>query len=111
MKISIDKQQDCCVIAVMGRLDTVTAPDFENECAACGEGEEKQIILDFSALDYISSAGLRCVLAMAKKLKKREGRVVLCGLKGLVEEVIKVSGFDSILPVFATVEQAVKGEA
>ncbi len=111
MKINIANEQDYSVITVTGRLDTVTAPDFEKECAACKETEAQRIILDFAALDYISSAGLRCILAMAKKIKKTGGSVMLCGISGLVEEVIKVSGFDSFLPIFENVEQAVRGEA
>ena len=63
---------------------------------------------DLTALEYVSSAGLRCVLAIAKKLKASEGTLALCGLSGLVKEVFSVSGFDSFFPVYETVDEAIK---
>jgi len=107
MDITVQKESHYVVVKAAGRLDTNTAPEFEQECAACLTGSEGKIILDFSKLEYISSAGLRCVLSMAKKIRANGGNLVLCGLSGFVEEVIRISGFDSFLTIFTDVARAV----
>jgi len=106
MEITVQKESHYVVVKAAGRLDTNTAPGFEQECAACLTGSKGKIILDFSKLEYISSAGLRCILSMAKKLRANGRDLVLCGLSGFVEEVIRISGFDSFLPIFADVARA-----
>ncbi len=111
MKVYIQEEEGYVVIRAEGRLDTNTALDFERECAPCIAGENKKMILDFSKLEYISSAGLRCILNMAKKLRSEGGSLALCGLRGLVEEVIMISGFDSFLTIFEDVDSAIKGGA
>ncbi|ATW27838.1 STAS domain-containing protein [Candidatus Formimonas warabiya] len=108
MEITIQNENGYLVVKAVGRLDTNTAAQFEQECAPCLTGTANKTVLDFSKLEYISSAGLRCILSMAKKLKAGGGSLVLCGLNGLVEEVIRISGFDSFLPIFADVACAIK---
>lgn len=68
------------------------------------------IVLDFGGLEYISSAGLRSILAATKKVKTVNGSLSLCALSGLVEEVVTISGFDNILTVYEDVAQATAGE-
>ena len=65
-----------------------------------------QLVLDFAALDYISSAGLRLVLVLAKRLKQERGRLVLCAMQPHVHEVFDISGFLAILDVQATRQEA-----
>ena len=94
------------VLAASGRMDTLTAPEFEAKCLACLEAGSKRLVVDLSSLEYISSAGLRSILAAAKKLKAAGGDIAFCALSGIVAEVFAVSGFNKLLPVFATREQA-----
>lgn len=109
MRITLHQEQGFLVVQIEGRLDVATAPDFEKNCdAIIGQGHE-QVILDMAALEYISSAGLRSLLAIAKKLKGRGGSLSLCGLTGLVKEVFYLSGFDSFLPVYEGRQQALAG--
>jgi len=63
-------------------------------------------ILDLQGLEYISSAGLRSLLSAAKQLKAKNGSLLLSCLRGTVEEVFRMSGFLTILPSFASVEEA-----
>lgn len=89
-----------------GRLDAVTAPEFDVWFNARMQAGENQLVLDMAGLDYISSAGLRSLLAVAKRVKAVDGAVVLCGLTGAVAEVFKISGFMSIFTVASTPEEA-----
>ena len=109
MKILKSEQGKWHCLRVEERLDTVTAPEFETVGVESIE-PNSYIAVDFSGLDYISSAGLRSILSATKKLKSLGGGLSLCGLSGLVEEVITVSGFDNILKVYPDVKQATSGE-
>lgn len=90
---------DPAVLAPFGRLDASTSPAFEQEMLDALDRAPRGLVMDFSALLYVSSAGLRVVLLAAKKAKAAGGLFVLCGLKPTIAEVFKVSGFLSILTV------------
>lgn len=109
MQINCKNENGFLVISVSGRLDATTASNFESECTKWMEEGHLHMVFELSELLYISSAGLRSVLSMAKKLKKEGGSLSLCSLKGLVQEVIFVSGFDNFLPIHESVEQAAAG--
>lgn len=83
------------ILAPKGRLDSATAPAFETEFMASAEGADR-LLIDFSGLTYISSAGLRVVLKAAKKMQSKGGRVALCSLGPQVAEVFEISGFSSL---------------
>ncbi|OIO04002.1 MAG: anti-anti-sigma factor [Desulfovibrionaceae bacterium CG1_02_65_16] len=95
-----------CILAVVGRMDTLTAPEFEAKCAECAAEGATRIVVDLSSLEYISSAGLRSILASAKKLKALGGGLSFCCLSGIVNEVFAVSGFSKLMPVFPTRQEA-----
>ena len=84
-------------IAVEGRLDTMTAPELEAELSKSPEGTES-LILDFSKLDYISSAGLR-VLLSAHKAMSAKGGMKVTNVNEIVQEVFDVTGFADILTI------------
>jgi anti-anti-sigma factor len=89
-------------------MDVSTVGDFENSCAKLIQDRTTAMVLDLSALDYISSAGLRAILGVEKKLKFQNGKLVLCGLRGMVKEVFQISGFAVLFPVCATAEAALE---
>lgn len=107
MEISVSKEKDFSVVSVSGRLDAGTAAEFEKDCAKLIDEGGKKFILQLAALEYVSSAGLRSVLTIAKKLKAIGGSLSLCGLSGLVQEVFSIAGFDSFLPIYDTLEKAI----
>ena len=109
MKISAKEVQGCLVVAAEGRLDISNSGQFEKECLEWIEKGHNMLVFDFSLLEYISSAGLRSILSAAKKAAGAGGSLSLCGLNGLVEEVVTVSGFDNIMTVYADVPQALAG--
>ena len=82
-------------VALSGRLDTTTAPEFEKELKGSLDGVT-ELTLDFSGLEYISSAGLRVLLALQQKMMTRDG-MKLVGVNDDVSDVFEVTGFDEIL--------------
>lgn len=97
--MTISKQQTgkSAVLALEGRLDTVTAPELEKELQEILP-EAEDLTLDFSALEYISSAGLR-VLLSAHKVMSRKGGMKIRNVSEIVREVFDVTGFCDILTI------------
>ena len=108
MEIETRHENEAVVVTVTGRVDAVTSPELEDSLSDLVESDAKVIILGLDELEYISSAGLRVILATAKKLKAKQGDVVLAGLQGDVKNVFDISGFTSIFRIFDTVEDALK---
>lgn len=82
-----------------GRLDATTAGATEKDLLALLVDDVNSISMDLSALDYVSSAGLRVMLVVAKAAKAKGGKLVLTAPKPAILEVIKISGFDRIITV------------
>ena len=106
--IDAGREKNAVIITVKGRMDAVSAPDFEKKLGDWIDEGEKNFIVDLGELDYISSAGLRSILATAKKLKAVNGQLLLSALKDVVKEVFDISGFSSIIPIHETVEAALE---
>ena len=84
-------------IALEGRLDTMTAPELEAELGK-SLGEAESLVLDFSKLEYISSAGLR-VLLSAHKIMSGKGGMKITHVNEIIQEVFEVTGFADILTI------------
>ncbi|HJD42169.1 MAG TPA: STAS domain-containing protein [Candidatus Mediterraneibacter quadrami] len=84
-------------VAVEGRLDTTTSPQMEEELRNSIDGIT-DLVLDFGKLEYISSAGLRVLLAM-QKIMNRQGKMTLKNVGDVVMEVFEVTGFVDILNI------------
>jgi anti-sigma B factor antagonist len=97
MEISKNRESDKLTLAVSGRLDTTTAPELDAELKEALEGVT-ELVMDFSELEYISSAGLR-VLLTAQKTMNNQGSMELTGCNDTVKEIFEVTGFDSILTI------------
>ena len=108
MEISAVKKEKALVISVQGRLDTTTAAEFEAKCLEMVSAGENSVILDLQNVEYISSAGLRSVLSLGKKVRSDGGGLVFCSLRGMVREVFEISGFSSIFTIYDTREQALE---
>ncbi|PKG31245.1 STAS domain-containing protein [Methanoregula sp.] len=109
MEVACRKEKNTVIVSVTGRMDALCSMDFEkilDEQIAAGE---TRFILDLSGLEYISSAGLQCVLTTAKKLEPRQGDLILAALKGTVKEVFEISGFSSIFTIAESVDSALAG--
>lgn len=85
-------------ISVSGRLDTTTAPEFEAELKE-SLGSITDLTIDFSALDYISSAGLRVLLSAQKVMNNQKGTMRVTGSNDVIREIFEVTGFSDILTI------------
>lgn len=85
-------------IALEGRLDTNTSPEFEKEIFPKLEGIS-ELVLDIKDLSYMSSAGLRVVLSCQKKMNNVKGTMVVKNVNEMIMEVFEATGFDTILTI------------
>ena len=84
-------------ITIVGRLDTTTAPQLEAELKQSVDGVET-LIMDFADLEYLSSAGLRVLLA-AQKVMNKQGEMILRNVNETINEIFEVTGFIDILTI------------
>lgn len=98
MDVREEKVGDVSVLVPIARVDSATAKAFEARVLAVVNGGAPKVVIDFSQLDYISSAGLRVVLVGAK-MTRAPRKFALCGMKPHIREVFDVSGFAKILQI------------
>ena len=105
MQLTQTQIDDYRVIGFSGNLDTATSPEVEKTINECIENGDLKFIFNFENTKYMSSSGLRVLLATAKKLKGK-GELKITNLNSVIEEVFDISGFSSILNVYKTQEEA-----
>jgi len=106
MEIDVKKEGQAVIIALTGRMDAVSAPQFDKTVDDFIAQGKTRILIDFKSLEYISSAGLQSILALAKRLELINGTVLLSDLNGAVKEVFEISGFCSIFPIYDNLDAA-----
>lgn len=106
--IETGKEKDALIVSVNGRMDVLSAPEFEKKIGEWIEKGELNFIIDFSGLVFISSAGLRSILITAKKLEAKKGRIALSSPKDVVKKVLEISGFYALIPTYESVEAALE---
>ncbi len=104
MEITEAQEAGRAVAVLDGRLDTATAPMTEAKLTEMLK--QGGVIADLSAVRYVSSAGLRVLLKAAKLAKEGKVPFAVVGLQAPVREVFEISGFDKIIPAFATRAEA-----
>lgn len=109
MVISTRTRDDITIAGIAGSLDSNTSAEAQQSLDAVLAGGARKVAIDFTALDYVSSAGLRVLLGVAKQLKASGGTLRTFGLNDSVREVFDISGFSAILSVFPTESDAMKG--
>lgn len=103
MDIQSSKDSLAIVVTVTGRMDAITAPAFEKALHELIAAGEIRFVVELAGLDYISSAGLRSILAIAKALKVKGGLICFANVAGTVKEVFEISGFGSIFQMHPSV--------
>ncbi len=96
---------DVLIIKLSGRLDSNT---FDKLGQKMKSVDNMKIIMDFSGLEYISSAGLRIILMNAKKMKKNGGHFRLCCMKEFIKEIFDIAGFSRILNIDDKLENSIE---
>ena len=106
LEVNVKEVNDVVIINLLGNLDTNTAPDAESVINKwLGNGAQK-IVISLEQTNYVSSAGLRIFLATAKKITASGGVLKLCSANDVVQEILDISGFSTILDVKKTEEEA-----
>jgi anti-anti-sigma factor len=95
------------VLALQGRLDAMSAQDTTRSLSDCVEKGIRQLALDLSGIEYVSSAGLRALLTVAKQMQKAQGRMVLAAPSDQAGQVLEMAGFSGIMSVFPTTAAAI----
>jgi anti-anti-sigma factor len=111
--VAIDIQQEDAdgtrILALGGRLDTETSADVELTLQDLMNAGERNFLIDMSGVGYVSSAGLRVLLATAKQLEGGKGSLRLCSLNSSVKQVFDVAGFSKLFSIFANRDAALAG--
>lgn len=99
MEFAQEQAGDVAIVKLAGRLDSSAAPPADESFARVLGSGTPRLAIDMSQLEYISSAGLRVLLVVAKKVQQAKGKMVLFGLVPHVREVFSISGFDKIFAI------------
>lgn len=108
MQIADARVDGVVAVAPAGRIDTTTAPVLEQHVMALLAGVDRRIVVDFSGVDYISSAGLRVMLLLARRVQDVGGRLALCAMGEAVRQVFQLAGFLPLFTVCDSREAAVR---
>ena len=102
---------DIKVVSMGATFDAHVAKDIEAGLMKLIEEGARKIVCDMSATEYISSAGLRVFLSIAKRLQKLNGKIVLCLLQPRVREVFEMAGFIQLFQIYSVQEEAIQALA
>ncbi|MDE2740194.1 MAG: STAS domain-containing protein [Gemmatimonadota bacterium] len=105
--IKWERIQGILVAIILGRIDSSNADEFQRVLDAGTNSADQALLLDFERVSYISSAGLRVGLIMAKQFKAPGKQFGICALSGSVREVVVASGFDEIISIYESRDAAI----
>lgn len=107
MEISVKPLKQVDIVKVTGRIDSATAPEFDNALKGLLERGRRKIVIDCSELEYISSAGLRAMLAALKAAKSGGGNVVLAQPNERVRDTLALVGFQTLFLQYTDIVDAI----
>jgi anti-anti-sigma factor len=99
MKITARHHGDILVLDMAGRLEKSTAGNAHDTFVDFAKAKPKKVMLNLDKLEYVSSAGLRVILTLAKLLQSSSGELKICHANGSVKEVLQTSGFNSLIKI------------
>ena len=102
------KEKNMKIISLEGKMDAISAPEFEDQMGEWLEQGETSFIINLGEVNYMSSAGLRSILIVAKKLKKQDGKLIFVNLREEVQKIFRISGFSSMIPTYESLEAALE---
>ena len=102
MQLSERSEGEVTVVEVVGRVDSVTAPDLGDRLSAILATPQQRLLVDFARLEYISSAGFRVLFIASKQAGANGGRLALCGLSEKAREIFSIAGFLKLFTIAPT---------
>ena len=106
MEVETERQGDTLIAKTDGRVDGANAREFQTALESAIDSNDGAVLLDMEQLSYISSAGLRVILLMAKVLQGRNAKFAICSLSASIREVFEISGFDKIISIHPSQAEA-----
>lgn len=107
MEITEQKINNLMVIGIGGRLDATNSEQLQTKLVKIIEND-RELLVDFENLDYISSSGLRVLLFILKKIKAANGSMSLCSLNESIKEIFAISGFSNFFKIYNSQDDGVK---
>ena len=107
MDLREDSVGSITVLEVIGRVDSTTAPLLQERLTFLTNAPQGGVLVDFTRLDYISSAGFRVLLLAAKRAGESGSRFVLCGLSGKVRQLFDLGGFLDLFSITSTRDEGI----
>ena len=107
MDLREDSVGGVTILEVVGRVDSTTAPLLQERLTSVMGASQVKVLIDFTRVDYISSAGFRVLLLAAKRADQNECRLVLCGLSAKVRQLFDLGGFLDLFTISASREEAI----
>lgn len=107
MQISTHHSGAVSVVSVSGRVDSATAPELEAALKKLVEAASAQIVLDLNGVEYMSSAGLRAMVATLKSAKRVNGDLRIANPSPRVDEVLRLAGLTTIFSIYRSRDEAV----
>jgi len=99
LNISVEEIEKNIIVRMEGRLDTLSVLGLEKRMDSLLEGNRIYLLMDFSRIDYLSSAGMRLLLAVTKRAKAKEGYLVIFSIQDDVLELLRIAGLDKVLEI------------
>jgi anti-anti-sigma factor len=96
------------IVAPQGRVDAVAAPDLETKLEALLEQGDVRIVVDMAQVSYISSSGLKVLLATLRQARQQQGQLILCDLQPRVAAIFEMAGFDQVFSIEQDLEAATR---
>lgn len=100
MLVTKEEKNSALILRLEGRLDATTSIQLENVLNDAIANKQTQLVIDFSGIEYLSSAGMRVLLSMTKRLKGMDGSFKLFAIHDDVMEIIRLAGFETILQIY-----------
>lgn len=107
MKISSTQQGGVCVISIAGSIDALTSGDAEKFLDEQIEKGEERLVVDLSQVDYLSSAGLRVLMATLRSVRQRKGDMYLTSPQDHIQQLLAMAGFTRIFKIFSASSEAI----
>ena len=104
----VGKEKNTRIISLEGKMDAISAPEFEDKMGEWIKQGETGFIIHLGGLNYMSSAGLRSILIVARKLKEQDGKLIFVNLREEVQKIFRISGFSSMIPTYESLETALE---
>ena len=109
MELNTSETNGVSTVELLGNLDTASAGLVEEELTKLLDADANRLLLNFTAVPFIASSGLRVLLKVGQTLQTRGGKLHICCINDTVREVFEISGFDRIFNVFASKDDALGG--